>query len=310
MTPQDRGRFSVLANQDAEPSPVFHDDQGRVTRQTYEDGSYVTYHYDNSGALAKVYDSESGTTTTYYYDFTDRMMKYVETDGDSTHSVGYAYDNLNNLTALVETIGTVERKTTYTYDDDNRTTSIATENTSRSYTYDAYGRIFKDETKQGDTSLFTRTYRYRSGSSLLNQLSYSNGVSENFTVHHDSNGNIVVMNDGTASISFFYDSANQLIQENNRQTETATFWSYDDSGNILKREVYKLINGTPDLAQKISEVNYTYADNKGWGDLLTLAVQIPLGVAVYVLASVIFKVDSFNYILSIAKKFIPGKKEA
>jgi len=48
----------------------------------------------------------------------------------------------------------------------------------------------------------------------------------------------------------------------------------------------------------------------GWGDLLTLAVQIPLGVAVYVLASVIFKVDSFNYILSIAKKFIPGKKEA
>ena len=36
------------------------------------------------------------------------MMKYVETDGSSTHTVGYEYDSINNLTALVETINGVQ----------------------------------------------------------------------------------------------------------------------------------------------------------------------------------------------------------
>lgn len=41
----------------------------------------------------------------------------------------------------------------------------------------------------------------------------------------------------------------------------------------------------------------------GWSDWLTLPVQVVLGAAVYVAGSVIFKLDSFNYLLSILKKF-------
>ena len=47
----------------------------------------------NNGALATVTDSATGRTTTYYYDFTDRMMKYVESGSGYNHSVGYTYDN-------------------------------------------------------------------------------------------------------------------------------------------------------------------------------------------------------------------------
>ena len=49
----------------------------------------------------------------------------------------------------------------------------------------------------------------------------------------------------------------------------------------------------------------------GLNDWLTLLIQVPLGVVVYVLASRIARVDSFEYVLSTVKRFLPGgKKEA
>ena len=46
----------------------------------------------------------------------------------------------------------------------------------------------------------------------------------------------------------------------------------------------------------------------GLADWLTLLIQIPLGVLIYVLGSKILKLDSFDYILTVAKKLITGKK--
>ena len=45
----------------------------------------------------------------------------------------------------------------------------------------------------------------------------------------------------------------------------------------------------------------------GLGDLLTLLLQIPLGAAVYIAGSVLLRVDSFQYILSIVRRFLPGR---
>ncbi len=42
----------------------------------------------------------------------------------------------------------------------------------------------------------------------------------------------------------------------------------------------------------------------GLPDIVTLIIQLPLGILVYVLGSKLFRVDSFEYLLSIAKKFI------
>lgn len=46
----------------------------------------------------------------------------------------------------------------------------------------------------------------------------------------------------------------------------------------------------------------------GLRDWLTLLIQIPLGVLIYVVGSKLLKLDSFGYILSVAKKLIFGKK--
>ena len=251
-----------------------YDDQGRVTRQDYESGAYVTYHYDNNGALARVYDSRTDTTSTYYYDFTDRRMKYVEKSSTGTHSVGYEYDNINNLTALMETINGVERKTSYTYDEDNRPTSITTEDSTRSYTYDNFGRVSEDVTQHGTTELFSRSYSYRSNtnggtSTQPYQLVYTgDNFNTSFGYGYNNAGNITYMNVDGIPNTYKYDSANQLIRENNRVSGLTTTWTYDNAGNILKREVYPYTAGTLNPANRISEVNYVYNDDD-WGDLLT-----------------------------------------
>ena len=258
-----------------------YDKQGRVTQQSYEDGAYVTYHYDNNGALARVYDSQTGTTSTYYYDFTDRMMKYVEKSSTGTHSVGYEYDSINNLTALVETIGTVERKASYTYDGDNRPTSVTDENGgSRSYTYDNFGRVSTLTTKHGSNTVTTQTYTYKANTNgaPTNQISSVTVKDGNgnqryvYTYTYDQNGNITGINtttkvgdqETTHTTSYAYDSANQLIREDNQQANTTTVWTYDNAGNILTRMVYPYDNVTTDEG---TQTNYHYTDTQ-WGDLL------------------------------------------
>ena len=42
----------------------------------------------------------------------------------------------------------------------------------------------------------------------------------------------------------------------------------------------------------------------GWSDWVTLPAQVVLGAAIYIAGSVIFKLDSFNYLLSIFKKLL------
>ena len=47
----------------------------------------------------------------------------------------------------------------------------------------------------------------------------------------------------------------------------------------------------------------------GLGDFLTLLLQIPLGVLIYVALSALLKLDSFQYILSIVRRFLPGQSK-
>ena len=248
-----------------------YDQQGRVTKETYEDGDTVTYKYDNSGALATVTDSATGRTTAYYYDFTDRMMKYVESGSSYHHSVGYTYDNINNLTALAETINGVTRTTNYTYDDDNRVTSVNTNDIAESYSYDSYGRVHQKITTYGGATVLTETYTYRvvSGKQtgqVATMRSVSGGRNVLYTYDYDSNGNIISVSDGTHTTTYSYDSANQLVRENNQAAGVTWVYTYDGAGNIRSKIQYAYTTGS--LGSATSSAGYSYGDSS-WGDLLT-----------------------------------------
>jgi len=248
-----------------------YDDQGRVIKQTYEDKDTVTYLYDNDGALSTVTDSESGITTTYYYDFTDRTMKYVETGTDFSHIVGYEYDVKNNLTKVKETINGAETTTEYGYDDDNRVISATTGDTAVAYTYDGFGRGSQQVTKHGETTVKTDSYTFQSkpdstttSAQVQKHTVVVGGVTKEYTYEYDGNGNITSISDGTNTVSYTYDSANQLIREEITGAYRHS-WTYDNAGNILTRTEETWENDA--WGQPVT-VNYTYG-NENWRDLLT-----------------------------------------
>ena len=248
-----------------------YDSEGRVIQQTYEDEETVTYLYDNDGALSTVTDSESEITTTYYYDFTDRTMKYVETGTDFSHSVGYEYDVKNNLTKVKETINGAETTTEYGYDDDNRVISATTGDTAVAYTYDGFGRGSQQVTKHGETTVKTDSYTFQSKPDSTNTSAQVQkhtvvvgGVTKEYTYEYDGNGNITSISDGTNTVSYTYDSANQLIREEITGAYRHS-WTYDNAGNILTRTEETWENDA--WGQPVT-VNYTYG-NENWRDLLT-----------------------------------------
>ena len=251
-----------------------YDDKGRLLTQTYEDGATVTYTYDNNGALATVTDAND-IKTTYYYDFTDRMMKYVESGTNYSHSVGYEYDNINNLTSQVETINGVDRSSSYTYDQDNRVTSKQTGNTKVTYTYDGFSRISTQTTYNGEDVVLTETFTYNPGSAQI--ATYTTTIGEDSTIYeysYDKNGNILSVRTSHGDIahttSYEYDTANQLIRENNQEKGYTHTWTYSNAGNILERKEYAYTTGDLETATVTAAVSYVYetGDNK-WGDLLT-----------------------------------------
>ena len=250
-----------------------YDDEDRLIKQTYEDGAYVTYTYDNDGALAKAYDSATGITTSYTYDLTGRMVKYSQSGTGYSHSVGYEYDDINNLTKQVETINGATSTTTYTYDDDNRVKTSTTNGITVEYDYDSSGRIETQTTKNGSTVVLTESYTYKAPTSTTTSAQIDtytttapNGYSVTYSYTYDGNGNILSISDGTNTTSYVYDSANQLIRENNQAGNFTYTWTYDNAGNILNRKKYAYTTGT--LGTPTDTVPYTYGDSE-WGDLLT-----------------------------------------
>ena len=244
-----------------------YDKQGRLVTQTYEDGDTVTYKYDNNGALATVIDSATGVSTKYYYDFTERLMKYVESGEDYSHSVAYTYDLMNNLTGVVETINGTEFTSTYGYNTDNVLTSVTNGAGSWNFGYDTYGRLIEI-----NGGAFNRTYYYHTSTeskptAQLSSISYPSSLTgQTYSYTYDDNGNILTASFGSDTFSYVYDSQNQLIRENNSRLGCTYTWSYDNAGNILSRSTYAYTTG--ELGSPTSVIQYSYED-LSWGDLVT-----------------------------------------
>ena len=85
----------------------------------------------------------------------------------------------------------------------------------------------------------------------------------------DDNGNIISISDGTRAITYEYDSANQLIRENNPYANCTWVLTYDGAGNILSKKEYAYtLVATNELGNAPKTYSYGYGDAE-WGDLLT-----------------------------------------
>lgn len=258
-----------------------YDSQGRSIQEEYEDGETVSYAYDNSGNLATVTDSKTGVVTNYYYDLLNRQSGYREQGANLDHTVKYEYDEDNNLATLTEIINGASKIYSYTYDEDNRIKTETVDGITVTYTYDNFGRLSKKVTSNGTTQITSESYQFTSSETGASSAQISGVIVDpfepegsadnktNYSYTYDGNGNILSVSDGANTTSYVYDSANQLIRENNQAKNYTKVWTYDDAGNIQSRTEYTYTTvENLDSITPTDTVNYGYDDTE-WKDLLT-----------------------------------------
>ena len=258
--------LKTLAYGNGDSVQYTYDNQGRLTGQSYGDSDTVTYLYDNDGALSTVIDSASGSKTKYFYDFAGRLAKFTEDRGSLARRVEYAYNEENQVSQKSEFAGNIRQNTYYRYDDFHRRTQVGTSSTWWKYTYDTLGRVATQRFTVSGADILTETVTYNNANQVqsIQKVTPENTRTHSYT--YDANGNIATVTVGNKTIRYTYDTAGQLIREDNTSTYLTTVWTYDNAGNILSEKVYPYTIREP---YELLEANsYTYG-NSNWGDLLT-----------------------------------------
>ena len=231
-----------------------YDNLGRVKTATYSEGRKLTYRYTGDGQLYSVHDNKTGYTYQYSYDSLGRLMSSsVKNSSGNVLTTRQTYDANNQLTAQSWQMGSTAYSETYTY---SLTTGLLATHTpavgsQQTFGYDALQRL-----KTISAGVYTKTYNYKNISDTrtttqVSSLVYSGNVSQTYSYTYDALGNILTYTaPGKAAFTYTYDNQGQLTKATNG---TTTYnYSYDTVGNITAA------NGH----------SYTYG-NTNWRDLLT-----------------------------------------
>ena len=223
-----------------------YDSMDRMTAYIDALGRTTIYTYDQAGNLTSLTD-DAGRTETNIYDEAGRLTEYVKNSGKRIH---YDYDKLNRLieksykTAEGEE---AEASVRYGYDaDGNRVSMMDTTGTS-SYETDALGRITSVTNGAGKKV----TYTYDANGNIT-AIGYPDGTAVSY--EYDANNNLTRVTDREGKIvSYRYDSNSQLKYTNRPESNTATYITYDEEGNITR-----LMNVCTACDQTLSSYEYTY----------------------------------------------------
>ena len=245
-----------------------------LSSQTYGNGDYWKYFYDNMDTLTSRFTNCSDTegigfyytyngkgklvriemksvtiadgavtggtllsSENYLYDGSDRLIRVVETDGDNVvkHDFSWTYDAKDNVTALTESIGGKSFSYTYAYDDDSRPTAFGYGDVTEQITYDGHGRSSGTTVKNGSRTVLGTGYAYRDVDSTYTTTQVK-------SVTNSYGGK-------TANFNYTYDANGNILSVSGAQTVT---YEYDDLGQLVWEK-----NATAGKAW-----NYTY-DNGG-----------------------------------------------
>ena len=230
-----------------------------LSSQTYGNGDYWKYFYDNMDTLTSRFtncsDNEGigfyytyngkgklvriemksvtiadGAVTggtllsseNYLYDGSDRLIRVVETDGNNVvkHDFSWTYDAKDNVTALTESIGGKSFSYTYAYDDDSRPTAFGYGDVTKQITYDGHGRSSGTTVKNGSRTVLGTGYAYRDVDSTYTTTQVK-------SVTNSYGGK-------TANFSYTYDASGNITSISGAQTAT---YEYDDLGQLITETI-------------------------------------------------------------------------
>lgn len=197
---------------------------GQVTRQTFNDGSFIDLVYDARGNLKTV--TEPGDkVTTYTYDAGDRLTKVLYPQG---RFLEFTYDAAGRRSTMTDQLGYVVR-----------------------YSYDAAGRLFQ---LHDTNNVLIVDYQY----DVAGRLSRTNKGNGTFTVNtYDAAGQILSIDnhapDGTVNSSFVYtyDALGRRITMSTIDGDWV--YGYDPTGQLTSA-VFTPLTGSPVPAQNLQYV--------------------------------------------------------
>ena len=240
-----------------------YDDLGRTKTATYSDGRVLTYSYTGDGQLYSTHDSETGYTYLYVYDSLGRLVSSrIKTASGTVLRTEQFYNEDNQLTSQNWQMGSTTYTESYTYneEDGSLATMVSPAGQTLDFRYDVLRRL--DNVTVGD--LYTKTFDYKDlagnrTTTQVSSLTYSGFTgAPTFGYTYDVLGNIVSYNENGTGYAYTYDELGQLLTATgNGKSYTYT---YDLSGNILSVDVI--------TAEGTTTHTYTYG-NAEWTDLLT-----------------------------------------
>ena len=271
-----------------------YDRLGRLAGVKENGAQLYSLTYNGDGQAARLVDNASGETTEYEYDGAGRLIRANRTSsssGASLLSAENVYDSYGRAKSTTYLLPNQTQKYTLAYQNKSSLLSTIylpdpTESAIISYHYDKFERLSFMYLTAFNMPDIQTTYQYvdrTDGSTTYTSnriaeesLSMANG-SVSFAYTYDANGNITeIKKNSTPQVTYEYDSLGQLVREYNHETQLATVFVYDKSGNVTDRYTFTDFTAEVPISHLmacypygcIDEASYTYGSS-GWGDLLT-----------------------------------------
>ena len=237
-------------------------------------------------------DNKAGLKYTYTYDKNRKHATKVTVTNTAGGAQKYvkniSYDGYDRVTS--ENYGSAIYSRTVSYPDSNDSpqerlervkhtvNGISASNTT--YEYDGLNRVTKEKVGKSSSSsslVFENRYEYYAGKSGTNEttglvrkeeyhLKNITAPQGSIEYEYDANGNVTEIKnllDTGKNVSYEYDSLNRLTKETNLAIGSEWRYTYDNGGNITKKEEYN-----PATGALRSSRNYGYGDTY-WKDQLT-----------------------------------------
>ena len=208
-----------------------YDANGYITRETYPDGRFTTYHYDpGTLQLASVTDA-NGNTTSYQYNSSGDPTQVTDAMG---HVITYTYDpTFHVVTSMTDPLG---RFSTYTLDGHGnriKESDPPSDNpVVQSWTYDTHGNVTQHVDPNGNVT----TYAYDSSGNLSQQTDAFGTTDASTTIlQYDAEGNLLQVTDPRGFITKSqYDGMDRRVLETDASgtpQQRTIRTSYDGEGN-------------------------------------------------------------------------------
>ncbi len=216
-----------------------YDAKGRAIKQSFPDGNFMTYEYDDNKKTTTAYEQNNNivvythddlgrhTKTTYYdgeerYTYNKKNQKISVTDkkGNTTR---YSYDNKGHLTKVIDAAG---NKVCYTYRADGKLLSMkGTLGEVSKYSYDTEGHLFEIKNPLGEVERF-----YYDGGNLVKA---KNALGVSTIYEYDERGNVTSVTDPDGVVTLYkYDLLNRVI-ETVTGDGASTKYEYDAMDNVV-----------------------------------------------------------------------------